>query len=445
MTDRLGRREFRTLRVRRVLAALVVALGCVGAWRRAEAQSGAPVRIVTYNIAELVGSTIDLRKVFQALGEDPAPVTGVIRAPDIYIFQEVDAGTTGLIQSWLDASAPLGVQYRLATFTVNGGGAGENALFYRDDSFVEEPAAHRDITNHTGPRATDRWKLHCAEDASVTLYIYGSHFKAEEGFQFESQRASEADAVRRDADTLPAAAHIIYAGDWNVYAPSEAAFLRFFDAGSGRAVDPRFLGSFAALAHTQSPHDGSNPDLVGGGMDDRFDFQLCSEELSDGAGFEMIAESYRSFGNDGLHYNLSINAGVNHYFRPDEQWKADALALASDHLPVVVDYFTPAPRFLLEVPPLVAGLFATLRASHAQPGESVHFIYSQRGLGQTPVPQLGVTLGLRSPALAGSARADAQGSATLRGRVPVELLGGELWIQAARQGAVTDVVWRPVD
>ncbi|GEM_PF-5372407 len=431
-------------RIYRALMAGVCLLAA--AWKApALAQVDAPLRVVNYNIAELIGSSIDLRKVFQSLAEDPTPETGVIRAPDVYVFQEVEPGTTGTIKSWLDAFAPIGVQYRLATFTANGGGGGENALFYRDDSLVEETAAHRDITNHNGPRATDRWKFHCIEDASVSFYIYGSHFKADTGPSNESQRSSEADAVRRDADTLPAGAHIIYTGDWNVYSPSEYAFRRFFDSGNGRAVDPRFLGSFAALAQTQSPHDGSNPDLTAGGMDDRFDFQLCSEELDDGVGFDVIVQSYRSFGNDGQHYNRAINFGNNAYFAPDEQWKAEALALASDHLPVVADYTAPVARFTLDVPPLVAGLVATLRVTHALPGENVYFIYSRRGLGLTPVPQLGVTLGLQAPTLIGATRANQQGDASIRGRVPVDLLGRNLWIQAARQGSVTDVVWRFVE
>lgn len=410
----------------------------------AAAQTAPQIRVVNYNIAQLYGSSIDLRKVFQAIGEDPTPGTGVVRAPDVYVFQEVPVGSVNTLKSYLDATAPIGVAYRLATFTINGGG-GENALFYRDDALVEDPSAHRDITNHTGPRATDRWKLATIEDASVNFYIYSSHFKADTGSSNESMRLSEAGAVRRDADQLPPETPVIYSGDWNIYSPNEPAFLQFFGSGAGRAVDPRFGGLFTAITHTQSPHDGSNPELVAGGMDDRFDFQLCSEELDDGVGFDVIVESYRSFGNDGRHLNQPINSGSNTYFDSDEQWKADALAVASDHLPLVVDYAAPIARFTLDVPPLVAGLVATIAATDAAPGEMVYFIYSRHGLGMTPVPQLNVTLGLRSPALAGQDRADAEGYASIRGRVPVEMLGRDLWFQAARQGSVSDVVWRFVE
>lgn len=410
----------------------------------ASAQTAPQIRVVNYNIAQLVGSPIELRKVFQSLGEDPTPGSGVIRVPDVYVFQEVPPAMMGVINDYLDGSAPTGIEYLPATFTVNGGGGGENALFYRADSIVEDVSGHRDITNHTGPRATDRWQLHCVEDPSARFYIYDSHFKADTGPTNESQRSSEADAVRRDADALPAGALILFAGDWNIYSPSERAFTRFFDSGNGRAVDPRFAGVFSALSDTQSPHDGSNPDLIAGGMDDRFDFQLCSEELDDGIGFDVLADSYRTFGNDGQHYNLPINAGTDSYFSPGEQWKADALALASDHLPVVVDYVVPVSRFTLDVPALVGGLNATLGVDHAAPNQHVYFIYSLRGLGETPAPPLGVTLNLRSPVLLGQAQADGAGHASLRGRVPVGLIDRELWLQAAQSGSTSDVVLRLV-
>ena len=58
----------------------------------------------------------------------------------------------------------------------------------------------------------------------------------------------------------------------------------------------------------------------------------------------MIAGTYRTFGNDGNHYNLDINTGNNDYFPADiprSNAAADMLFAASDHLPVVVDYQVP--------------------------------------------------------------------------------------------------------
>lgn len=402
------------------------------------------LRIVNYNIADLAGDHDALRIVFESIAIDITPETGVIRAPDIYVFQEVPSNSLNTLEFWLDASAPANVDYRRATFTSNGGG-GDNALFYRVDAIVEDQAGHRDIFNHTGPRPTDRWKLAFVEDEQLVFYVYGSHFKADTGSQNESRRASEADAIRNDADALGTSAFAIFAGDWNVYTPSEQAFQRFFDSGNAQSVDPRFNGVFSTISHTQSPHDGSNGQLVAGGMDDRFDFQLMTQELDDGVGFDVIAESYRSFGNDGQHFNQPINNGSNSYFAPSEQWRADALALASDHLPVVVDYVVPINRLALSTGPLIAGIRADFFASGALPNTNVYFIYSLRGTGSTYVSQLSVTLSLRMPALLGQDRADNQGRAHINPRIPVEALGRIVWIQAAQVGAVSDVVYRFIE
>ena len=67
--------------------------------------------------------------------------------------------------------------------------------------------------------------------------------------------------------------------------------------------------AFRAL-HTQSPYDTSfnDPSLIGGGVDDRFDFQLVSGEVLDNEGFSHILATYRGFGNNGSH---SLNDAIN--------------------------------------------------------------------------------------------------------------------------------------
>lgn len=98
------------------------------------------------------------------------------------------------------------------------------------------------------------------------------------------------------------------------------------------------------------------------------------------------------------------------------------------------------PRMLLEVDPLFAGQNATMRVTEATPQQTVFFIYSIKGTGSTPVPQLGVILGLDSPILAGSAVAGNNGSAQLTKLVPDGTSGRNVWIQAAEQGRISNVV-----
>ena len=69
-------------------------------------------------------------------------------------------------------------------------------------------------------------------------------------------------------------------------------------------------------------------------MDDRFDLQLVSGELLDGAGLDYVAGSFQVFGNDGTH---TIGAAIDTGTGADPA-VLEALMIASDHLPVVADY-----------------------------------------------------------------------------------------------------------
>ncbi len=70
-------------------------------------------------------------------------------------------------------------------------------------------------------------------------------------------------------------------------------------------------------------------------MDDRFDFILHSKALTEEGRIKYIPGSSRPFGNDGNHYNDSINKRPN-ISVPDSI--ADALHYGSDHLPVYALY-----------------------------------------------------------------------------------------------------------
>ena len=73
-------------------------------------------------------------------------------------------------------------------------------------------------------------------------------------------------------------------------------------------------------------------------MDDRFDFQLVTNEFTDGEGLSYIVGSYRPFGNNSTHdLNGEITTGTG-----ASPTILNALATTSDHLPVVTDYQVPA-------------------------------------------------------------------------------------------------------
>src|SRR5690606_6406171 len=72
-----------------------------------------------------------------------------------------------------------------------------------------------------------------------------------------------------------------------------------------------------------------------GGLDDRFDMILMSQTVMEEGGVFFLPGSYFAFGNDGNHYNDSINKMPN---TAVTQQIANALHYASDHLPVIAAF-----------------------------------------------------------------------------------------------------------
>jgi endonuclease/exonuclease/phosphatase family metal-dependent hydrolase len=326
---------------------LLVVIGLVGTL---SSPAAGQLRIVNYNLAGLQGDVAALEAVFAAINDDDKP--GFAVAPHVYVFQEVKSTNVATIDDLLNAAAPAGVNYSAGTYTNDdeNGVSGAQAMWYRADVLVEIPAAHADIFTGAG-RNADRWKLRLLgyDSPGAQFYIYSAHLKASPGSSNEQVRHQGVIALRDDADALPADAHVIYAGDMNFYDNGEDGYLEFFITGAGSAVDPLGTGPWSgpahAIKHTQSPLLDPEGGLVGGGLNDRFDFQLISDEFDDADGLAIIDATYRALGNDGDHYDTAINDGINSYY-PSDIFRsielANLLHAASDHLPVIADYQIPA-------------------------------------------------------------------------------------------------------
>lgn len=64
---------------------------------------------------------------------------------------------------------------------------------------------------------------------------------------------------------------------------------------------------------------------------------FANYEINNNAGIEYVENSYRAYGNDGNHFNLSVNEGDNDSVSSNV---ADALFYASDHLPVIANFIS---------------------------------------------------------------------------------------------------------
>ena len=245
-----------------------------------------------------------------------------------------------------------------------GNGDTTQTLVYRQQTVDLIASAAVGSTSFAGfPRQPIRFQVRPKNYTAADLYIYNSHYKASQGTDGGGEssnaerRNAEAVAIRANSNALPAAIHIIYAGDHNFYDfdADEPAVGTLLAAGNGQAVDPInqvgpwHINPAYALHHTQSPCSTAGGNCgASGGMDDRFDFQWVSTEVTDGEGLDYIAGSYRAFGNNGSTFDTAINNGNTYDFAANgvttftKSQILDALETVTDHIPVVADYQLPA-------------------------------------------------------------------------------------------------------
>jgi hypothetical protein len=155
---------------------------------------------------------------------------------------------------------------------------------------------------------------------------------------------SEVNSLREVTDRLQSDANYIVLGDFNIYTSNEPAFQRLLDqSAAGYFLDPLNAPgdwnnnpNFAYL-HTQSTRYNNIGDGgASGGLDDRFDMILISQSVLDYGGIDYIEGTYKPIGNDGAHFNKSINELPNNAVSAEV---ANALFFASDHLPVAAEFY----------------------------------------------------------------------------------------------------------
>ena len=304
----------------------------------------AQVRVVTYNIAQLRGNQASLAGVLTELSNDDH--NGQAHPASILVFQEVTQETFNALSLML---TPV---YTAATYTNSNEDSygGSQAVFYRSDAVFEVPSGHDGTYTGAGRRAR-RWQFRLTgfNDPFVDFYVYSGHLKAGTGQTNQEERVFGIENILDNMGEIPGAPHIILCGDFNFYSNAEPAYSTLLSYGSNQIVDPlgtdNWTGSSNASMHTQSPRAISDDGLAGGGLDDRFDFQVMTSNFFGSRGLKMIPGSLRAVGNDGNHYNEAINDGDNNYY-PGNPARSNALANdlhnASDHLPVMVDYRIPA-------------------------------------------------------------------------------------------------------
>lgn len=255
--------------------------------------------------------------------------------PDILLTQETNssAGVGYFLSRVMNANGNV---YSAATFI--DGPDTDNGCFYKTSkfNFISNTAIK------TALRDINEFKL-VHIPTGDTIRIFSLHLKASSGATNEALRAAEVDSLRKYTNSLPIGSKFIVCGDFNIYGSTESAYTKLLQVTAGNTghfYDPITISGIwnnpaYALYHTQSPRIRSFGGGSTGGLDDRFDMILFSKAINDGIGMSYQTNSMTAYGNDGNHYNDSINRMPN---TAVSATIANAIHNSSDHLPVYATF-----------------------------------------------------------------------------------------------------------
>lgn len=270
--------------------------------------------------------------------------------PDLIGFNEVSSALPDL-QDSLAAAFPYEVQH--GNMYNSNSATQMNALFWKSGKFtlVKDSALVSDLRDIVVYDLFYNDLSPGLFSDTIWLKVIVAHLKASNTSSDKNKRLLEAAVISNYLAELDEEANYVLMGDLNLYRSSEPAYqlLTQPESPHSRLNDPLDMpGNWDnnpafSLIHTQSPRSVHLPDGgATGGLDSRFDFLLVSDAMLQGTrGIRYVPGSYRTVGNDGLHFDRSIlDSPVNMIVPPDV---LEALYYHSDHLPVTARFiFRPA-------------------------------------------------------------------------------------------------------
>ena len=274
-------------------------------------------------------------------------ITGYVK-PDILTVCEFGA-TQNLLTDFLRHNLNInGANWWKSDNIINHAGSNIiNHIFY--DSRKMELKRH--VALSTEPRDTDVYELYLKtkslmEGDTIRLVCIVAHPKADSGPDNEARRRALMQIAMDYVNQHYPTDNVLIMGDFNMYGASESGYRLLTQTYSHPDicfVDPlSYMGGVGEWSnnnqykqfHTQSTHSSSNDCFVSGGLDDRFDMILMADEIALNFNhLHYIPNSYKAVGNDGNHFNMSVNQNYNSAV-PYEV--ANALYNSSDHLPVTM-------------------------------------------------------------------------------------------------------------
>lgn len=262
----------------------------------------------------------------------------------------------------------------------------------------------RDINHYTFKINSEN-----SEANPIMLEVFVTHLKASTGLQNRMQRLESVENFVRDLERIPVDRPILFAGDFNFYTSNEEGFLKIIDTTNPiKIIDPinrlcppfpsngidyfdgnNFYSTYFwnnssfADVHSQSTRTSQvNGDGAAGGMDDRFDFIMMSENLISNPDLYYINNSYKTIGNNGNCYDSYVsNPNCTGEY---SQELRNALYFFSDHLPIYMEIETPQNTLSVTknnnpIKFIGSNLISDFLSLHLYEEIKVIFIYNQLG------------------------------------------------------------------
>jgi endonuclease/exonuclease/phosphatase family metal-dependent hydrolase len=354
----------------------------------ASAQTTQTIRVVTYNTQGDVSSPTptgvlpDIATVLEGIGQQKYLGDGVLQLPDVIALQETTSNSTSVaplaadLNSYYDANIYAYSTYQATESDGITGGGGPNALIYNQTTLNLIASVGVGTPSGSGNgefRQVVRYELQPKADQGTSngiFYVYNSHYKSgsastsDDGSTDGAFRNQEAQLIRNDeAANLPANAAVLYVGDYNLDASSEAMYQTLTAASSpsglsqGQAFDPlnltdNYNESWGLNSQYQGIMTESDDDLRY-----RDDLETMTANVINDVprNLDYITGSYHAFGNNGTITesgnidNLTLNTSLNDIIGNGSLTPSQVLAAmnnsqGSDHLPVVADYSITVPE-----------------------------------------------------------------------------------------------------
>lgn len=326
-----------------------------------KAQADDTLRIMSYNLLNYRNSGIPG---CSNANNNPTTKEAGLKAivdyslPDILVCNEISStdpvASFRLLQNSMNQSGRT--YYDFTTMNVgqrqmNNSSATGNMIFFDSSKLVLHNIDYIEFDpfNRALVRVIDLFSLYYKDPNlaihgdTTFIHVFVAHLKAGNTTSDRDERGWATNAVMAYLDSNNLDGNYFLGGDLNLYRSSETAYQNMlnYSNASHRFYDPINVpgtwtnnGSYA-IVHTQSTRSTSGCGATGG-MDDRFDFILASDEVMNGTdSVKYIANSYLALGQDGQHFNSAVNGSPTNTSVPAAVLQG--LADVSDHLPVLMD------------------------------------------------------------------------------------------------------------